>query len=372
MLKYVLPVLAVAGVGLAVYTVMAQSKPLPVTPPVAQPASAPFAANVPGAGLVEPSTEYITIGTHTPGVVTTVHVKTGQRVKAGDPLFTVDDRALKAELASKEAAVLAARAQLEKLAMLPRVEDVPPLEAKLVEATSELGDAQSQLQMWEKVEDQRAISADEFSRRRFAVQTAQARVTAAKAQLDQLKAGAWKPDVEIAKANLASAQAEVERVKTDIERLTVRAPVDSDVLKVNIRQGEYAQGGQTGNDPLMILGETGTLHIRVDIDENDAWRVKPNAPGKAFVRGNSKLFTNIEFVRFEPYVIPKRSLTGGSGERVDTRVLQVIYRFKKTDLPVFVGQQMDVFLDAPPLGDATFGVPTSASTTPSTEVSKAP
>ena len=47
--------------------------------------------------------------------------------------------------------------------------------------------------------------------------------------------------------------------------------------------------------------------------------------------------------------MPKRSLTGASTERVDTRVLQVIYRFHPDQLPIHVGQQMDVFIEAPPL-----------------------
>ncbi len=52
-------------------------------------------------------------------------------------------------------------------------------------------------------------------------------------------------------------------------------------------------------------------------------------------------------MRIEPYVVPKKSLTGDSTERVDTRVLQVIFSFTRGDLPIFVGQQMDVFIDAP-------------------------
>ena len=46
-------------------------------------------------------------------------------------------------------------------------------------------------------------------------------------------------------------------------------------------------------------------------------------------------------------MLPKKSLTGDSTERVDTRVLQVIYRVDNEALPLFVGQQMDVFIEAP-------------------------
>lgn len=355
MTKYILPLLAIAGLALAVMTVRAQSKEIKPAQPVALPASAPYDANVPGAGLVEPSTENIDIGTHVSGVVTKVMVKAGDRVKAGDALFTIDDRSLQAELAVRRAAVAVASAEIQRLQGRPRVEEILPAEARVEAQRTAAEDMKSQLAMWENLPDKRAVSAEELSRRRYAVQTADARLSEAQAELALLKAGAWKPDLDVAYAQKASAEAELRRIETEIERLTVRAPVESEVLKVNVRAGEFAQGGTTG-DPLMILGETLVLHIRVDIDENDAWRVTAGAPGVAYVRGNSALKTAIRFVRFEPYVIPKRSLTGASGERVDTRVLQAIYAFERAQLPVFVGQQMDVFIQSQPIANAKFGV----------------
>src|SRR5262249_57732752 len=76
------------------------------------------------------------------------------------------------------------------------------------------------------------------------------------------------------------------------------------------------------------------------------------APAVGHVRGNAELKAPLRFVRFEPFVVPKRSLTGDSTERVDTRVLQVIYRIEQDDVPMFVGQQLDVFIDgAKPAGN---------------------
>ena len=104
-----------------------------------------------------------------------------------------------------------------------------------------------------------------------------------------------------------------------------------------------------------MMGSVTPLHVRVDIDEHDAWRVKGGSKATAFVRGNKALKTDLEFVRFEPYVVPKRSLTGESTERVDTRVLQVLYRFDRGEMPVFVGQQMDVYIEAPSLDEIMDG-----------------
>jgi len=88
------------------------------------------------------------------------------------------------------------------------------------------------------------------------------------------------------------------------------------------------------------------LHVRVDIDEHEGWRVRAGATAVGSLRGNAEMKTPLAFVRFEPFVVPKKSLTGDSTERVDTRVLQVIYRVERDDLPLFVGEQLDVFIDA--------------------------
>jgi HlyD family secretion protein len=86
----------------------------------------------------------------------------------------------------------------------------------------------------------------------------------------------------------------------------------------------------------------------VNVDENDAWRVRPNAQAIGYLRGNNQIKAPLRFVRFEPYVVPKVSLTGDSTERVDTRVLQVIYSFERGSLPIYPGQQMDIYIDASP------------------------
>ena len=152
--------------------------------------------------------------------------------------------------------------------------------------------------------------------------------------------------VAVAAAKLTQSRADLQAAQTDFERLTVRAPVDGEVLQLKVHLGEFAQTGILAQ-PLILLGNVDSLNIRVDVDENDAWRLKAGAAAEASLRGNRDIKTRLNFVRFEPYVIAKTSLTGDTTERVDTRVLQVIYTFARGDLPIFVGQQMDVFIEAP-------------------------
>jgi hypothetical protein len=86
--------------------------------------------------------------------------------------------------------------------------------------------------------------------------------------------------------------------------------------------------------------------VRVDIDETNAPRIRPGSKAVAHLKGDSTKCFPLLFLRIDPYVVPKRNLTGDNTERVDVRVLQVIYRFQPPAFRVYVGQQVDVFIDA--------------------------
>ncbi len=301
---YLLPLLALIGLAIGIATAVHDNRPAPVVQPATAPARAPFASQVAGAGIVEASGGNIAVGTPVAGIVAAIHVKRGDQVQAGDPLLRIDDRDLQAELL--------------------------PAAARVKEAAAQLEQARKQLDLAESVPDQRAISVEELSNRRAAA--------------------------TIGAAALAAAQARVEQLGLEIERRTIRAPVTGQILQIETRLGEFAQsGGRT--PPLMLLGDASRLSVRVDVDENEAWRIRPGAPAQAFVRGNPQLHAPLQFERIDPYVIPKMSLTGDSAERVDTRVLQVLYSFDRAALPAYVGQQVDVFIQAAPVGSAEAPVP---------------
>ncbi len=148
----------------------------------------------------------------------------------------------------------------------------------------------------------------------------------------------------MARAEVERHRSLVEQYRTELDRLQIRSPIGGQVLKVDVRPGEYV--GTPPDQPLWCLGDLAQLHVRIDIDEQDIPRFKSGMPGTASIRGNARELIPLHFVRVEPYVQPKLSLTGLSSERVDTRVLQVIYGLAETRNTVYVGQQVDVFLDA--------------------------
>ena len=343
MKRYFLPVLAAGCFVFAVASTLAhRNTEKAVLPPAAPPETSAHGA-VAAVGLVESPTEDIQLSCAVPGMVTQLYVKAGDRVRSGQKLFSVDDRDVQAELAVKRAALHNARAQLAKLEAQPRPEELPPLEEKVTEAKALLADAEVQVKLIEGVSDQRAVKKEDVLRRQQNYNAAKARLAQAEKDLALTKAGAWGPDLAIARTQVEQAEAAMHQDEVNIDRLTTRAPIDGTILQNKVRLGQYAQCGPLA-EPLMIFGGSGNLHVRADVDENDAWRVKAGTPAVAHVRGNSRLTYALEFVRFEPSVIPKKSLTGDSTERVDTRVLEVIYQFRDAHAKVYDGQQMDVYL----------------------------
>lgn len=297
-----LSLLSLVGLVIAVIAIIDTNRP-PVVETSAMPhPELPFTSYVAGAGIVEGERGNTAIGTAIAGVVKSVPVKVGDEVIAGTPLFLIDDSGLQAQLLTAQARVSEAKVDLEK----PRHRLAFALQLKRRDAS--------------------AISEQALSDLR--------------------------DDVAAAVAALETAEAQVEQLEKDIARCVVRAPAAGRILKINIRVGEYADAGSLPT-PLMLFGDDTRVHLRVDVDENEALRIHPGARAIAYVRDNPQQKVLLRFEYIEPYVVPKSSLTGQSSERTDIRVLQVIYSFDRSVLPVYIGQQMDVYIEAPPEGEAS-------------------
>jgi len=293
---YLLPLLAFIGLGTAIVVIIYSNKPPSVKTQGILQFQPPFKSFVAGSGIVEASTGNISIGTPVSGIAVEIYVKVGDQVNAADPLFKIDDRDIQAQRLTANAKVKEAATALQK--PKHRLEHAEQLRQR----------------------DLSAISVQDLEVLRDEADQAEAALTMAKAQLEQLK--------------------------VEIDRHTVRAPFSGEVLQIKMRQGEFVEGSGTA-PPLLVLGRDHRLNIRVDVDEQDAIRVKAGTKAVAFVRGHPELMIPLHYEYTEPEMIPKTSFTGKSTERTETRVLQVIYSFERTEVPVYVGQQLDVFIETP-------------------------
>lgn len=301
----------------------------------------PFKSYISGVGIVEASSENIFIGAPVSRIVDKVEVKAGQQVKAGQILFRLEARDLAADLQARRIAFDNTLANFQKLEALPRSEDVSVGAALLKSAEIALAEAKSQFTRVDGLQKSGAMSDEEVSRRYFAYQEAEARFDKAKADFEKIKAGAWPPDLEIAKLQVEQALAEMHRVEANIQRTIITSPIDATVLQIKIHEGEFPPS----RTPPMIIGNTDTLNLRVNINQFDASQFSEDASAVAFLQGNAEQNFALKFVKLEPYFVTKQNLNNDINEKVDTRVLQAIYAFKERQKHIYVGQQMDVFIE---------------------------
>ncbi len=281
---------AILGIVLAIIYSNISGRPAPEAKVAQHPSISPFPHYIAASGIVEAVDKNIEVGSPEEAIIEKLWFKVGDNVKQGDPLFQLDTRTLKARLSVQQVAVLVAKANLEKQI--------------------------DQLERAKSVSDPRSISQEDFRTR--------------------------ENDAKIAEARLKEAEAEVRQTQELLDRLTVRAPKDGVILQQNIRVGEYV----IRNNPAIVLGDLEHLQLRINIDEQNAGKFKKNSLAVAFPKNNTTVMFPLKFVRIEPFVVPKRSLTGIAQERVDTRVLQVIYAFDPPkDYQIYVGQQVDVFIE---------------------------
>lgn len=294
--KYLLPTFSIFGLVFAFFMVIYGAR-TPITPEIPfPPPTPPFEHYVAGIGSVEAASRDIAIGVPFSEVVSKVFVEPGDIVQKDDPLFELNTRTLYADLNEAE----------------------KNYDAHVVRYENE----RTELTLYNSLQDKRAVSENEYNQKRYAT--------------------------EIALREVKEAEAVMQEIATQIERSLIKAPISGEVLQVNIRVGESAQVNPFNNLPLIVFGDTHTYQVRVEVDEDDAWRVLPNQPAMAYVRGNRSIQSPLKFLYIEPYMTPKETLSGDNTERVDTRVLQVVFEMERDHLPIYPGQILDVYIQGRP------------------------
>ena len=344
LIKFGIPLLAAAAIGFSISTITYLTPKERLRAVLTAPAATTLdVETIAGLGEFQMAGEPIAVATALSGIVTNVFVKAGAHVSTGEPLFAVDDREHQSEMVLRQRALATAEAKLDRLKAGTRPTELPPAQARVEVATISVKRADDAWQRAEKLRSSDAMSEEEHYTRSFALQQSRAESVLAVAELAKLEAGTWSYDIAIAEQEVESARAAIDRVKVDINRLTVRSLVEGIVLHANVRAGEYAEAGPLAA-PLIQLGTNGALQVRVQVDEEDASRIESGAAAEGFLRGRVRVRVPLKFVRIEPRVVPKTSLTGMSTERVDTRVLYVVYEAEGPVESAYAGQKLDVFI----------------------------
>ncbi len=319
-------VLALLGVlfGLATAYVLGVQKP--PQPPAFTPASNPYKHGIYANGIVESvqdSGENINIYPDVSGTVSAIFVADGQTVRVGDRLFQIEDSVQRGVVNQQLAQAELAQAQI-----------------KVAQATLKNQRDQYDKQAASARLDPRSVSRDLLDSTRNAVAIAQANLEAAEKQY-------------------IAATKSYEAARALLEKYLVRAMSDGTVLAINSTVGSYASPqGIYGTysqlfGPVVRMGKIKNgLQVRCYLDEILIERLPrtPDMRATMFIHG-STIPIDLKFVRLQPNVVPKIQLSNQRTERVDLRVLPVIFNFEvPPQLMIYAGQLVDVYIEEDRVG----------------------
>lgn len=319
-------VLALLGVlfGLATAYVLGVQKP--PQPPAFTPASNPYKHGIYANGIVESvqdSGENINIYPDVSGTVSAIFVADGQTVRVGDRLFQIEDSVQRGVVNQQLAQAELAQAQI-----------------KVAQATLKNQRDQYDKQAASARLDPRSVSRDLLDSTRNAVAIAQANLEAAEKQY-------------------IAATKSYEAARAQLEKYLVRAMSDGTVLAINSTVGSYASPqGIYGTysqlfGPVVRMGKIKNgLQVRCYLDEILIERLPrtPDMRATMFIHG-STIPIDLKFVRLQPNVVPKIQLSNQRTERVDLRVLPVIFNFEvPPQLMIYAGQLVDVYIEEDRVG----------------------
>ena len=344
-------------IGLSAAYLSGEKKKIPA--PVFNPAPNPYANGIYANGIIESylsSGENINIYPEVPGVVTRILVTEGQTVSNGDPLLTMDDSVQRAATGQLKAQAEAAQVMLEELKAQPRKEVLDVAKAQMIAAEANLHSSRVQMEKQQKSFDidPQSVSRDVLDNDINAVKVAKANYDVAKRQYELTKAGAWSYDIKN-QEQLYNAQYNAYlSANALLAKYTIKAKSDGVVLSIISAVGSYlttvgTYGSYTGDmKPVLVMGSAqDNLAVRCYIDEILVPRLPPAEQMQAtmFIRGTNTAGIPLEFVRMQPYISPKIQLSNQRTERVDVRVLPVIFRFDKPkDMNVYPGQLVDIYV----------------------------
>jgi HlyD family secretion protein len=330
----------------------------PPLPPVFDPAANPYVSGIYAEGIVESaqtSGENSNMYPEVAGTIKEILVSEGEQVKAGQPLLRIDDSIQRATAEQQGSQAGAARAVLEELRAQPRNENLEVVQAQVTAAEAAVKMASDTLHKDQAAYemDPRALSKDTLDSAINAAAVAQANLLVAQKQYELTKAGAWSYDIQNQERQQHALLKAFAASTALLRKYTLRSPRDGVVLSINTIVGNYVspQGAYDaytqGADPVIVIGSSpNSLHVRCYIDEILVPRLHFSSTTKAqmSVRGSDVKFP-LAFVRVQPYVSPKIELSNQRQERVDVRVLPVVFKIAKpANVNLYPGELVDVYI----------------------------
>ncbi|TWU54512.1 putative efflux system component YknX [Rubripirellula tenax] len=245
-----------------------------------------------------------------------VHVRLGDRVKAGDLLVSLDSRSLEFKRDLAVAVLEESQARLSRLRNGARESDLDVARREFDAAVARLESATARLARYKRLFESDAISEQEFEDAKFEFQSLSAVADVAKNQLKSLQDPARAEDIEAAESAVRAARAKLSIAEDQLRRTKIIAPIDGTILKIDARVGELPV--ETIVEPLIIMCNTQRQRVLAEVDEFDALRVMVGQPCELLAECFEGVIARGTVTEVEPRMDRKKRFGQWAGERLDS------------------------------------------------------
>jgi HlyD family secretion protein len=235
-----------------------------------------------------------------------IHVSDGQMLKSGDLILEQDPGRLEKVLAQQTATRDQAAARLAELKRGPRQETIREARAQLESTVASEVNTAANLKRAQEVfardlSDQRTL---DLATTRW--KTSAAAEKAARESLDRLLNGTTIEELQQAEAALQVAQAGIERIELDIERLKIYAPVDGMLDKRLYQLGERPPIGAT----ISVILDSSRTYARIYVPEPLRTTIIPGKKLSVRIDGEDKTMAgSVRWVSSDASFTPYFALT---------------------------------------------------------------
>ena len=224
-------------------------------------------AAVSATGTVNPVTA-VQVGSQVSGQVLEIYVDFNSEVKKNQVIARIDPQSFALRVSQAMADLEAARATV-----LTQRANVAALQAEVSRAKVNLADAEREFQRNKMLQEKNFVSAAVLDKAEFAWRTAQEQVKTAQAQL-----AVGESQVRNVEAVVKQRDSQLSQAKVDLDRTTIRAPVDGTVIKKSVEPGQTVAASLQAPELFVIAQDLRQMQVDTSIDEAEVGRVREGQP----------------------------------------------------------------------------------------------
>jgi len=263
-----------------------------------------LSAAVVATGAIRPQVgAEVKVGSRVSGLLRKLHFNIGDLVKAGDLIAELDDRDWRARLVQAEGELRAANARLALVRRGAREEELAQAGMAVQDAAATHALAETQFRRQSELFARGLVPRDDVDVATKNLDSAAAKLRSGQAQLALLQHKFLPEDVQVAEAQVAQAQGNLDVVRTQLSYARLTAPIAGIIASVSTQEGEAISAGLQAPTFVTLVDLT-RLQADAFVDETDIGKI---APGQAAVL-TVDAFPDREFKGRVTAVLPKASI----------------------------------------------------------------